>query len=65
MFMKRMFTYYPVNQTVGKKLASESMKDRVYEANLGDLNAGYEANKKIKSIAEDADGNSKISLTNF
>ena len=65
MFMKRIFTYSPVNQTVGKKLASESMKGRVYEANLGDLNTGYEANKKIKLIVEDADGKSKIALTNF
>ena len=65
MFMKRMFTYSPVNQTVGKKLASESMKGRVFEANLGDLNTGYEFNKKIKLIVEDADGKSKIALTNF
>ena len=65
MFMKRMFTQSPVNQTVGKKLASESMKGRVFEANLGDLNSGYEANKKIKLIVEDADGKSKIALTNF
>ena len=65
MFMKRMFTFSPVNQTVGKKLASESMKGRVYEANLGDLNQGYESNKKIKLIVEDADGSSKIALTNF
>ena len=65
MFMKRMFTQSPVNQTVGKKLASESMKGRVFEANLGDLNTGYEANKKIKLIVEDADGKSKIALTNF
>ena len=65
MFMKRMFTYSPVNQTVGKKLASDSMKGRVFEANLGDLNTGYEFNKKIKLIVEDADGKSKIALTNF
>ena len=65
MFMKRMFTHSPVNQTVGKKLASESMKGRVFEANLGDLNQGYESNKKIKLIVEDADGKSKIALTNF
>ena len=65
MFMKRMFTYSPVNQTVGKKLASESMKGRVFEANLGDLNVGYEFNKKIKLIVEDADGKSKLALTNF
>ena len=65
MFMKRMFTHSPVNQTVGKKLASDSMKGRVFEANLGDLNTGYEFNKKIKLIVEDADGKSKIALTNF
>ena len=65
MFMKRLFTHSPVNQTVGKKLASESMKGRVFEANLGDLNAGYETNKKIKLIVEDADGANKIAVTNF
>jgi len=65
MFKKRMFTQSPVNQTVGKKLASESMKGRVFEVNLGDLNHGYETNKKIKLIVEDADGKSKIALTNF
>ena len=65
MFMKRMFTQSPVNQTVGKKLASESMKGRVFEANLGDLNTGYKADKKIKLIVEDADGKSRIALTNF
>ena len=37
----------PVNQNVGKKLSSESMKGRVFEANIGDLNSGYEANIKI------------------
>ena len=31
------------------------MNGRVYEANLRDLNAGYEANKKIKLIVEVAD----------
>jgi len=65
MFMKRMFTQSPVNQTVGKKLASECMKGRVFEANLGDLNTGYKADKKIKLIVEDADGKSRIALTNF
>ena len=65
MFAKRMFTYSPVNQTVGKKLSSESMKGRVFESNLGDLNQGYESNKKVKLIVEDADGKSRIALTNF
>ena len=65
MFAKRMFTYSTVNQTVGKKLASDSMKGRVFEANLGDLNQGFESNKKVKLIVEDADGKSRIALTNF
>ena len=65
MFAKRMFTYSPVNQTVGKKLSSDSMKGRVFEANLGDLNQGFESNKKVKLIVEDADGKSRIALTNF
>ena len=64
MFAKRMFTYSPVNQTVGKKLASDSMKGRVFRY-LGDLNQGFESNKKVKLIAEDADWKSKIALTNF
>ena len=41
------------------------MKGRVFEANIGDLNSGYEANTKIKLIVENVDGKSKISLTNF
>ena len=65
MFAKRQFTESPVNQTVGKKLASDSMKGRIFEANLGDLNQGYETHKKIKLIVEDAEGKSKIALTNF
>ena len=65
MFGKRFFTQSPVNQTVGKKLASESMKGRVFEANLGDLNPGYETHKKIKLIVEDAEGKTRQALTNF
>ena len=65
MFGKRFFTQSPVNQTVGKKLASESMKGRIFEANLGDLNVGYETHKKVKLVVEDADGKNKIALTNF
>ena len=65
MFGKRLFTQSPVNQTVGKKLASDSMKGRIFEANLGDSNQVYETHKKIKLIVEDAEGKSKIALTNF
>ena len=65
MFSRRFFTQSPVNQTVGKKLASECMKGRVFESNIGDLNPGYESNKKIKLNVEDAKGESKEALTNF
>ena len=41
------------------------MKGRVFEVNLGDLNQGYETHKKLKLIVEDADGKSKVALTNF
>ena len=41
------------------------MKGRVFEVNLGDLNQGYETHKKLKIIVEDADGKSKVALTNF
>lgn len=65
MFQQRIFTQSPVNQTVSKKLASDGMKGRVFEANLGDLNPGFEANKKIKLIVDDANGESRMALTNF
>ena len=46
MFQSRNFTISPVNQTVGKKLASDNVKGRVYEANYGDLTPGQPATKK-------------------
>lgn len=65
MFQDRLFTRAPVNQTAGKKLSSDSMKGRVYEANIGDLNHGVQPNQKIKLIVEEAESASKIALTNF
>ena len=65
MFQSRNFTISPVNQTVGKKLASDNVKGRVYEANYGDLTPGQPATKKIKLIVEDADSSSKLAITNF
>ena len=65
MFANRNFTKSPVNQTAGKKLSSDAMKGRVYEANFGDLCPGQTPSKKIKLIVEDAEGSSKIAVTNF
>lgn len=65
MFTNRKFTKTPVNQSAGKKLASDSLKGRVFEINLGDLN-GTNAYKKIKLIVDDASETStKLALTNF
>lgn len=65
MFSNRNFTKSPVNQTQGKKLASDGMKGRVFEANFGDLTQGQTPAKKIKLIVEDAEGSSKVAQTNF
>jgi small subunit ribosomal protein S3Ae len=65
MFSQRKFTKSPVNVTAGKKLASDSLKGRVFEANLGDLN-NINNYKKIKFIIDDAsDTRNKLALTNF
>ncbi len=65
MFQNRNFTKTPVNQSAGKKLASDSLKGRVFEVNLGDLN-GTSAYKKIKLIVDDAaETKTRLALTNF
>ena len=66
MFQNRKFTKSPVNVTAGKKLSSDAMKGRVFEVNLGDLNASCAPHKKIKLIVDDAtDARAKLALTNF
>jgi small subunit ribosomal protein S3Ae len=51
--------------TAGKKLASDSLKGRVFESNLGDL-SGINAYKKIKLIIDDAsETRTKVALTNL
>jgi len=47
-----------VNRTAGQKIASESLKGRVFEFSLADLNGGDEAQafRKIKLVAEDVQG---------
>jgi len=69
MFLNRKFTKTPVNQSAGKKLSSESLKGRVFEINMADLN-GQTANtlayKKIKLVVDDAsESKTKLALTNF
>lgn len=68
MFVNRKFTKTPVNQSAGKKLAGDSLKGRVFEANISDLNLGQNktAYKKIKLIVDDASETAtKTCLTNF
>ena len=65
MFANRNFTLSPVNQTVGKKLVTDNVKGRVYEANFGDLNKGQNPSKKIKLIVEEAEQGGKVATTNF
>ena len=67
MFTNRKFTKTPVNVSAGKKLSSDALKGRVFEANLGDLNgSSSQANKKIKLVIDDAsETKTKVALTNF
>jgi len=54
----------PVNQTQGKILASDSLKGRVFQVSLADLNKDEDrAYRTISLIAEDVQG--KTVLTNF
>jgi len=65
LFNKNTFVGYTcVNQSVGKVLASESLKGRVYKVSLADLKKDEDrAYRIIKLIAEDVQGNQV--LTNF
>jgi len=67
MFINRNFTKSPVNVSAGKKLSSDTLKGRVFECNLGDLNgSGALAYKKIRLIVDDtAESKSRLALTNF
>jgi len=65
MFANRKFTKSPVNVSAGKKLSSDTIKGRVYECNLGDLN-GNLAYKKIQLIVDDTSSSeNRTALTNF
>merc|ERR1719281_318796 len=53
----------PVTRTHGTKIASEVLKGRVFEINLGDMKNDDEGYRKIKLIAEEVQG--KDVLTSF
>lgn len=67
MFTNRLFTKTPVNQTAGKVLASDSIKGRVFEISLGDLNpSAKNTYQKIRLIVDDAsEATNKECHTNF
>lgn len=66
MFQNRKFTKTAVNQSAGKKLSSDTLKGRVFESNLADLNTGGLAYKKIRLVVDDAsESKSRLCLTNF
>jgi small subunit ribosomal protein S3Ae len=66
MFANRKFTKSPVNVSAGKKLSSDTIKGRVFECNLGDLNNGMNTYKKIKFIVDDTSSSeNRTALTNF
>jgi len=60
-FLKRDAGKTLVTKTTGVKIASESLKGRVFEANLGDLNGNEDdAFRKIKLRCEEVEGNSVL-----
>jgi small subunit ribosomal protein S3Ae len=64
MFANKQVGKTPVNKTVGTKIASESLKGRVFEVSLADLQKDEDQSfRKIRLRAEDVQG-TKI-LTNF
>ena len=65
MFANRKFTKSPVNVSAGKKLSSETIKGRVFESNLADLNSNL-SYKKIQLIVDDTSSSeNRTCLTNF
>jgi len=63
-FQHRTVCKSPVSKTVGTKIASDSLKGRIYTVSLADLQKDEDqAHRKIKLIAEDVQG-TRV-LTNF
>jgi small subunit ribosomal protein S3Ae len=67
MFQTRNFTKTPVNVTQGKTYSHESIKGRIFEISVGDLNPGSKsAYQKVKLIVDDAsEVTNKECATNF
>eukprot|EP00906_Rhabdomonas_costata_P021463 RCo031167 len=63
-FTKRVFAKTLVNKTVGMKLSSDSLRGRVFEISLGDLNEDEsQAYRKFRLRVEEIQG--RVCLTNF
>jgi small subunit ribosomal protein S3Ae len=67
MFVTRNFTKTPVNVTQGKTYSHESIKGRIFEISVGDLNPGCKtAYQKVQLIVDDASEiTNKECATNF
>jgi len=67
MFFNRNFTKTPVNVTQGKTYSHESIKGRIFEISVGDLNPGCKtAYQKVRLIVDDASEiTNKECATNF
>jgi len=63
MFNTRGICKTPVNKTAGTRIASDSLKGRVYEVSLADLQNDEVAFRKFRLICEDVQG--RNCLTNF
>merc|ERR1719435_726492 len=63
MFNTRAVCKTPVNKTAGTRIASDSLKGRVYEVSLADLQNDEVAFRKFRLICEDVQG--RNCLTNF
>ena len=66
MFVNRNFTKTPVNVTQGKTYSQDSIKGRIFEISVGDLNPGSKtAYQKVKLVVEDTELANKECTTNF
>lgn len=64
LFSQRLCGKTPVNRTQGTKISSDSLKGRVFEVNLADLNNDEEQGyRKVKLMCEEVQGTN--CLTNF
>jgi len=63
MFTNRQIGKTLVNRTQGTRIASDYLKDRVFEVSLGDLNKSESDFRKFRLICEDVQN--KVCLTNF